>query len=127
MNMIRLVRNGRMSEVYPDMFPAGPLQGGIVANMIDVMAHDLSEVLAPLPTFNCASSKSVSDASPQVCREANADRAWVCGAFGSPAGRCTRLPTNTLLTDTFRRLWRLTRMRVAADHIHGLARRVSSL
>ena len=63
MNMIRLVRNGRMSEVYPDMFPAGPLQGGIVANMIDVAAHDLSEVLAPLPTFNCASSKSVSDAS----------------------------------------------------------------
>ena len=26
MNMIRLVRNGRMSEVYPDMFPAGPPQ-----------------------------------------------------------------------------------------------------
>ena len=63
MNMIRLVRQGRMQDVYPDMFPAGPLQGGIVANMIDVAAHDLSEVLAPLPTFNCASSKSVSDAS----------------------------------------------------------------
>ena len=61
MNMIRLVRNGRMNEVYPDMFPAGPLQGGIVANMIDVAAHDLSEVLAPLPAFNCASSKNVSD------------------------------------------------------------------
>ena len=61
MNMIRLVRNGRMNEVYPDMFPAGPLQGGIVANMIDVAAHDLSEVLAPLPSFNCASSKNVSD------------------------------------------------------------------
>jgi len=62
MNMIRLVRQGRMQDVYPDMFPAGPLQGGIVANMIDVAAHDLSEVLAPLPTFNCASSKNVSDA-----------------------------------------------------------------
>ena len=63
MNMIRLVRQGRMNEVYPDLFPPGPLQGGIVANMLDVAAHDLSEVLAPLPTFNCASSKSVSDAS----------------------------------------------------------------
>lgn len=61
MSMIRMVRQGRMNEVYPDMFPTGPLSTGIVANMIDVAAHDLSEVLAPLPTFNCASSKSVSD------------------------------------------------------------------
>jgi hypothetical protein len=61
MNTIRLVRQGRMQDVHPEMFPAGPLQGGIVANMIDVAAHDLSEVLAPLPTFNCASSKNVSD------------------------------------------------------------------
>ncbi len=61
MNMVRMVRQGRMQEVYPDMFPAGPLQGGIVANMVDVAAHDLSEVLAPLPSFNCASSRSVSD------------------------------------------------------------------
>lgn len=61
MNMVRLVRDGRMNEVYPDLFPEGPLNGGIVANMIDVAAHDLSEVLAPLPAFNCASSKSVSD------------------------------------------------------------------
>ena len=63
MNMIRLVRQGRMQDVYPDMFPTGPLQGGIVGNMIDVAAHDLSEVLAPLPSFNCASSKAVSDSS----------------------------------------------------------------
>jgi len=61
MSMIRMVRQGRMNEVYPDMFPTGPLATGIVANMIDVAAHDLSEVLAPLPTFNCASNKSVSD------------------------------------------------------------------
>ena len=61
MNMIRLVRDGRMNEVYPDLFPEGPLNGGIVANMVDVAAHDLSEVLAPLPAFNCSSSKSVSD------------------------------------------------------------------
>ena len=61
MNMVRLVRDGRMNEVYPDLFPEGPLNSGIVANMIDVAAHDLSEVLAPLPAFNCSSSKSVSD------------------------------------------------------------------
>ena len=61
MGLVRMIRQGRMNEVYPDLFPAGPLNMGIVANMIDVAAHDLSEVLAPLPSFNCASSKSVSD------------------------------------------------------------------
>lgn len=61
MGLVRMIRQGRMNEVYPDLFPAGPLNMGIVANMIDVAAHDLAEVLAPLPAFNCASSKSVSD------------------------------------------------------------------
>jgi len=61
MSVVRAVRQGRMNEVYPDMFADGPFRQGIVANMIDVAAHDLSEVLAPLPAFNCSSSKSVSD------------------------------------------------------------------
>jgi hypothetical protein len=61
MSLVRSVRQGRINEVYPDMFADGPFKSGIVANMIDVAAHDLSEVLAPLPSFNCASSKSVSD------------------------------------------------------------------
>lgn len=61
MGLVRMIRQGRMNEVYPDLFPAGPLNMGIVANMIDVAAHDLAEVLAPLPAFNCASAKSVSD------------------------------------------------------------------
>lgn len=61
MSLVRSVRQGRINEVYPDMFADGPFKNGIVANMIDVAAHDLSEVLAPLPSFNCASSKSVSE------------------------------------------------------------------
>lgn len=61
MQNVLAVRQGRMRDVYPDLFPEGPFDRGIVANMVDVAARDLSEVLAPLPSINCASSKMVSD------------------------------------------------------------------
>jgi len=62
MQNVLSVRKGRMRDVYPDLFPEGPFDRGIVANMVDVAARDLAEVLAPLPSFNCSSSKMVSDA-----------------------------------------------------------------
>lgn len=61
MQNVLAVRQGRMRDVFPDLFPDGPFDRGIVANMVDVAARDLSEVLAPLPSFNCASAKMVSD------------------------------------------------------------------
>jgi hypothetical protein len=61
MQDVLAVRQGRMRDVYPDLFPEGPFDKGIVANMVDVAARDLSEVLAPLPSFNCSSSKMISD------------------------------------------------------------------
>lgn len=61
MQAVLAVRQGRMRDVFPDLFPEGPFDRGIVANMVDVAARDLAEVLAPLPSFNCASSKMVSD------------------------------------------------------------------
>lgn len=62
MQSVLAVRQGRMRDVYPDLFPEGPFDRGIVANMVDVAARDLSEVLAPLPAFNCSSATMVSDA-----------------------------------------------------------------
>ena len=62
MQDVLAVRQGRMRDVYPDLFPEGPFDKGIVANMVDVAARDLAEVLAPLPSFNCSSSKMISDA-----------------------------------------------------------------
>ena len=56
------VRQGRMRDVYPELFPEGPFDRGIVANMVDVAARDLAEVLAPLPSFNCSASSMTSDA-----------------------------------------------------------------
>ena len=61
MQDVLAVRQGRMRDVYPELFPEGPFDRGIVANMVDVAARDLSEVMAPLPAFNCASAKMVSD------------------------------------------------------------------
>jgi len=63
MREIKLVRSGQMDYVFPELFPTeGPFTRPIVANMIDVAARDLAEVIAPLPSFNCSSSSSVSDA-----------------------------------------------------------------
>ncbi len=61
MEQILLVRKGRMRDVYPDLFPDGPFENPIVANMVDIAARDLSEVIAPLPAFNCNSPTMVSD------------------------------------------------------------------
>lgn len=61
MQNVLAVRQGRMRDVYPELFPDGPFDRGIVANMVDVAARDLAEVLAPLPTFNCHSGKTGSD------------------------------------------------------------------
>jgi hypothetical protein len=62
MQKVLSVRRGDMRSVYPDLFPEGPFDSGIVANLVDVAARDLSEVIAPLPSFNCSSSTNVSDA-----------------------------------------------------------------
>ena len=54
------VRKGKISEVYPDFFPDG-VDANVVANFIDIVARDLSEVMAPLPAVNCSAANQVSD------------------------------------------------------------------
>jgi len=54
------VRKGKIAEVYPDFFPDG-VDTNVVANFIDVVARDLSEVMAPLPAVNCSAANQVSD------------------------------------------------------------------
>ena len=62
MNQVLMVRQGKMRDVFPDLFPDGPFENPIVANMIDIAAKDLSEVIAPLPAFNCNSTTMVTEA-----------------------------------------------------------------
>jgi hypothetical protein len=54
------VRKGKIAEVYPDFFPDG-VDANVVANFIDVVARDLSEVMAPLPAVNCSAANAVND------------------------------------------------------------------
>lgn len=54
------VRKGRISEVYPDFFPEG-VDANVVANFVDIVARDLSEVMAPLPAVNCSAANAVND------------------------------------------------------------------
>jgi hypothetical protein len=61
MNQVLQVRQGKMRDVYPDLFPDGPFENPIVANMVDIAARDLAEVIAPLPSFGCTSTSMVSD------------------------------------------------------------------
>jgi hypothetical protein len=61
MNQVLQVRQGKMRDVYPDLFPDGPFENPIVANMVDIAARDIAEVIAPLPAFGCTSTSMVSE------------------------------------------------------------------
>lgn len=60
MTEILAIREGRWDDVYPGLFPP-EFPKPMVANMIDVAARDTSEVIAPLPSFDCSSAKMTSD------------------------------------------------------------------
>ena len=54
------VRKGQIASVYPDFFPEG-VDSNVVANFVDIVARDLSEVMAPLPAVNCSAANQTSD------------------------------------------------------------------
>lgn len=56
---ILAMRRGDYQAVAGDILPED-FDRGLVANLIDTAAHDLSEVMAPLPTISCASSSQTS-------------------------------------------------------------------
>ena len=60
MQDILAVHKGEMGQIYPDLFPEG-MDKPMVANFVDVAARDLAEVLAPLPSFNCATTNVNND------------------------------------------------------------------
>jgi len=60
MRDVLAVRQGDISKVYPAMF-SEDYPKPLVANFVDVAARDLAEVMAPLPSFNCAAVNMVSD------------------------------------------------------------------
>lgn len=57
---IHAVRDGRIGDVFPQMFN-DDFPKPVISNFVDVAARDLAESLAPLPSFNAASTNMVSD------------------------------------------------------------------
>lgn len=60
MQRLLAVRQGNADEVFPGMFPAA-WPKPVVANFVDIVARDLAEVIAPLPSVNCAVTNMVSE------------------------------------------------------------------
>ena len=61
MNKVASVRGGNYDEAFPGLFPS-EWPKPIVSNFIDTVARDLSEVIAPLPTFSCSQTNMTDDA-----------------------------------------------------------------
>lgn len=57
---ILAMRDNDYEEIAPGIFPED-FQKPLVANLIDTAAHDVAEVMAPLPSFSCSSSSQTSD------------------------------------------------------------------
>lgn len=61
MDMIQLVRHGDIDRLFPDLF-SDDIPKSVVANLVDVAARDLAEVMAPLPNLACSSGNMKTDA-----------------------------------------------------------------
>lgn len=70
MGQARKVRDGQLQELWPDQF-SDKYPQSIVANFIDVVARDLAEVIAPLPTLACSSGAMKTDADKRRAERKN--------------------------------------------------------
>lgn len=61
MDMVQMVRRGDIDRLFPDLF-SDDIPKSVVANLVDVAARDLAEVMAPLPNLACASGNMKTDA-----------------------------------------------------------------
>jgi hypothetical protein len=70
MDMVQLVRDGDIDRLFPDLF-SDDISKSVVANLVDVAARDLAEVMAPLPNLACASGSMKTDADRQRASRKN--------------------------------------------------------
>lgn len=61
MSMVAQARNGNLGAVYPQLFPEGAWSQPIVANMIDIVAKDLSEQIGVLPTISASGDSALDE------------------------------------------------------------------
>lgn len=63
MREVSLVRAGHAEQVFPGLFPEGMWSRPIVANLIDVVAKDLSEQVGVLPSIIASGDSSIDESS----------------------------------------------------------------
>ena len=61
MREVALVRAGQADQVFKGLFPEGTWSRPIIANLIDVVARDVSEQVGVIPTITAAGDSSLDD------------------------------------------------------------------
>lgn len=80
MELVRRVRNGDMRAMFPAELELNlSFQGVPIANFVDIAAHDVSELIAPLPSVRCISGRMHTDADLRRAETKNriADSYWI--------------------------------------------------
>lgn len=70
MELIYKVRSGEIHHLFPDVF-SEDLPHSVVANHVDVVARDLAEVMAPLPTLDCSAGNGITAADKKRAEKKN--------------------------------------------------------
>ena len=63
MREVAMVRAGEAGHVFPGLFPEGMWSKPIIANLIDVVAKDLSEQIGVVPSVSASGDSSLDDSS----------------------------------------------------------------
>ncbi len=95
-NELLKIRQGNIEEVFPGMF-SDDFPKPMVANFIDVAARDISEVIAPLPTFSCMTTDSTSD----IARRKADKRSMIAAGYRDSANLQTKMYSGADLYVTF--------------------------
>lgn len=80
MELVRRVRNGDMRALFPAELELNLSFNGVpIANFVDIVAHDVSELIAPLPSVRCISGRMHTDADQKRAETKNriADSYWI--------------------------------------------------
>jgi len=78
--LVRQVRDGKMRAMFPAELELNlTFEGVPIANFVDIVAHDVSELIAPLPSVRCISGKMKSQADQERAETKNriADSYWI--------------------------------------------------
>lgn len=79
-SLIQAVRAGYMRQLFPDDIAFNTAFTGVpIANFIDIVARDMAEVIAPLPSLACTSGRMQSDSDRRRAMNKNriGDNFWV--------------------------------------------------